>query len=88
MAMKRFNLHADWIRLLETNLPIFSSAVLQAAYPQGFPVPSVETVRRLRWDYAAWRDFHRNRKSVGASNDIAVQAVDDEWIKSITSDPL
>lgn len=88
MAMKRFNLHADWIRLLETNLPIFSSAVLQAAYPQGFPVPSVETVRRLRWDYAAWRDFHRNRKSVGASNDIAVQAVDDEWIKSITSSIL
>lgn len=88
MAKKKFNLHADWIRLLETNLPVFNSGVLQEAYPQGFPVPSYDAVHRLRWDYEDWRDFHRSIQYREKLNVLTVQDIDDEWVSSVTSSIL
>lgn len=87
MAKKRLNLHADWLRLLETNLPVFSSFVLQEAYPQGFPAPAAETIRRVLWNYDDWRDYHRNLPS-GKTSEESLQAIDDAWVESITSDLL
>lgn len=82
MAKKTWNMHADWLRLLETNLPVFNSAVLQKFYPQGCDVPSVDISRQIRLDYERWRRLRRQH-DLGRVNADLILLADNAWISSV-----
>ena len=82
MAKKTWNMHADWLRLLETNLPVFNSAVLQKFYPQGCEVPSVDVSRQIRLDYERWRRLRRQHDLGRVKADLILLA-DNAWISSV-----
>lgn len=82
MAKKTWNMHADWLRLLETNLPVFNSAVLQKFYPHGCEVPSVGVSRQMRLDYERWQRLRRLHDLGRVKADLILLA-DNAWISSV-----
>lgn len=54
---KKYSPHANWLRLLEVNTPVFSCSVLDEVFPQGLEVPRREESRQLEQLYQEWRDL-------------------------------
>jgi len=52
---------SEWLNLIEVEGPFIAPSVLSEAYPQGLPMPSPETRRRLRSAYAAWQETEDGR---------------------------
>lgn len=89
MAKKKYSPHADWLRLLETNIPILSVSVLDEAFSTGLKVVSSNIRRALRLKYTLWqnaRDAQRShQKAANGANGTVTQ---DNWLSFVKNELL
>lgn len=52
---------SEWLNLIEVEGPFIAPSILGEAYPQGLPLPSPETRRKLRSAYSVWQEAEDGR---------------------------
>ena len=57
MKKIKYSIHADWLRMLESNTPILNVSVMEQAFPQGPEACSTVVRQDLYQDYQTWRDI-------------------------------
>lgn len=57
MKKTKYSIHADWLRMLESNIPILNVSVMQQAFPQGLEVVPAALRQDLGQDYETWREI-------------------------------
>lgn len=100
MKKTRYSVHADWLRMIECNIPVLNVSVLQQVLPQGPETVGSQLRHDLRLDYQSWRDARNNYlsmlQSLGdsekhrerARSKTSIELFHDNWISLVLSDLL
>lgn len=100
MKKTKYSVHADWLRMIECNIPVLNVSVLQQVLPQGPETVGSQLRHDLRLDYQSWRDARNNYlgmlQSLGdsekhrerARSKTSIELFHDNWISLVLSDLL